>query len=135
LYAEADALATTRWEQMARTVWPGSLCYFRLVIHIDMYHHDERGHVDRNRGSGEKRAKVFWTGRSQAVRLPKEFRFDEEEVAVYRDGDRVILEPLRRRRSWPRGYWERLDELARGFEFPEVTPLPPGANRPDLGEW
>ena len=39
-------------------------------------------------------AKVFWSGRSQAVRLPKEFRFDAKEVRIRREGDAVILEPL-----------------------------------------
>jgi len=39
------------------------------------------------------RAKLFWTGRSQAVRLPKECRFDTDEVLVRREGRRVILEP------------------------------------------
>ena len=39
-------------------------------------------------------AKVFWSGRSQAVRLPKEFRFDAKEVRIRRDGDAVILEPV-----------------------------------------
>lgn len=53
----------------------------------------------------KKRAKVFWTGRSQAVRLPKEFRFDAETVMVSRDGERVILEPDR---GWPEGYFEWL---------------------------
>lgn len=38
-------------------------------------------------------AKVFWTGRSQAVRLPKAYRFNEKEVRISRDGDKVILEP------------------------------------------
>ncbi|KQP54998.1 type II toxin-antitoxin system VapB family antitoxin [Methylobacterium sp. Leaf108] len=39
-------------------------------------------------------AKVFWSGRSQAVRLPKEFRFDAAAVRIRREGDAVILEPL-----------------------------------------
>lgn len=39
-------------------------------------------------------AKVFWSGRSQAVRLPKEFRFDGEEVHIRREGSRVILTPV-----------------------------------------
>jgi antitoxin VapB len=39
-------------------------------------------------------AKVFWSGRSQAVRLPKEFRFDATEVSIRRDGRAVILEPV-----------------------------------------
>ena len=38
-------------------------------------------------------AKIFMTGRSQAVRLPKEFRFDGDEVYIERCGDKVILSP------------------------------------------
>ena len=38
-----------------------------------------------------KTAKVFQTGRSQAVRLPKEFRFDSSEVFIRRQGNQVIL--------------------------------------------
>ena len=38
-------------------------------------------------------AKVFENGRSQAVRLPKECRFDTEEVAVNKIGDIVLLMP------------------------------------------
>ena len=42
-------------------------------------------------------AKLFLTGRSQAVRLPKAFRFEGlTEVFIQRDGDRVILSPNRR---------------------------------------
>lgn len=39
-------------------------------------------------------AKVFWSGRSQAVRLPKAYRFDTEVVRIRREGERVILEPV-----------------------------------------
>jgi len=38
-------------------------------------------------------AKVFENGRSQAVRLPKEYRFNDEEVAINKIGDVVILMP------------------------------------------
>ncbi|MCM1184340.1 MAG: antitoxin [Roseburia sp.] len=38
-------------------------------------------------------AKVFENGRSQAVRLPKEYRFSDEEVAVNKIGDVVLLMP------------------------------------------
>ena len=58
------------------------------------------------------RAKLFRNGRSQAVRLPKEFRFEGDEVTLRREGEAVILEPVRPR-AWPRGYWQRLRE-ARG---------------------
>jgi antitoxin VapB len=43
-------------------------------------------------------AKVFKTGRSQAVRIPKDYRFACDEVFIERDGDRVILTP--KPRSW-----------------------------------
>jgi antitoxin VapB len=40
-------------------------------------------------------AKLFATGGSQAVRLPKEFSFPEaEEVYIHRCGNKVILEPI-----------------------------------------
>ena len=42
-------------------------------------------------------AKLFQNGRSQAVRLPRKFAFDGiNEVSIKRDGDKVILEPLRK---------------------------------------
>ena len=41
-----------------------------------------------------KTAKLFKNGRSQAVRLPKEFRMPGKEVRVYKEGSRVVLEPL-----------------------------------------
>ena len=41
-------------------------------------------------------AKVFENGRSQAVRLPREFRFSENEVYIQKLGDAVILYPKNR---------------------------------------
>ncbi len=38
-------------------------------------------------------AKLFENGRSQAVRLPKEYRFDADEVMIGKIGDIVILSP------------------------------------------
>lgn len=49
-------------------------------------------------------AKIFWSGRSQAVRLPKSFRFDTEEVRIRRHGSAVILEPVAQD-------WQWLDQL------------------------
>ena len=40
-----------------------------------------------------KTAKVFMNNRSQAVRLPKEFRFSTTEVFIRKEGDEVILSP------------------------------------------
>ncbi|MCX7071308.1 MAG: hypothetical protein NTW01_09990 [Gammaproteobacteria bacterium] len=41
-------------------------------------------------------AKVFTTGRREAVRVPKDYRFDCNEVAVERDADKLVLTPKRR---------------------------------------
>jgi antitoxin VapB len=38
-------------------------------------------------------AKIFNNGRSQAVRLPKEYRFDSDEVVINKIGDVVVLSP------------------------------------------
>lgn len=63
-----------------------------------------------------KRAKVFWTGRSQAVRLPKEFRFDTDTVLVRREGDALILEAAD---AWPEGYVESFAGIPEAFARPE----------------
>ena len=39
-------------------------------------------------------ARVFQSGNSQAVRLPKEFRLDVNEVEIFRRGDEIVLRPL-----------------------------------------
>ncbi len=52
----------------------------------------------------EKCSKLFQTGRSQAVRLPKEFRFAETEVRIRRAGQTVVLEFIS-------DDWKWLDEL------------------------
>ena len=56
-------------------------------------------------------AKVFMTGRSQAVRLPKEFRFKSKssEVRIRKEGNAVILEPLVKDWTW-------LDNIARPID-------------------
>lgn len=62
-----------------------------------------------------QRAKVFWTGRSQAVRLPKEFRFDTESVVIRRSGHNVVLEPDT---GWPEGWVESFSGVADDFTRP-----------------
>ena len=44
--------------------------------------------------SKTKTAKLFRNGRSQAVRLPREFRFDGDEVRIRQVGEGVLLEPV-----------------------------------------
>jgi antitoxin VapB len=63
----------------------------------------------------KKLAKVFWTGRSQAVRLPAEFRFEGDAVLVHREGSAVILEPSD---AWPEGYVESFRGVPDDFARP-----------------
>jgi antitoxin VapB len=55
-------------------------------------------------------AKVFWSGRSQAVRLPKEFQLDSDEVLIRRRGNAVILEPVARDWQWLDALTAKLDD-------------------------
>jgi antitoxin VapB len=70
-------------------------------------------------------AKLFMHGRSQAVRLPKEFRFDGNEVRVSRIGSKVILEPLEKPVFDVKAWRARLDSyLEAPFPEPgEETPI------------
>jgi virulence-associated protein VagC len=58
---------------------------------------------------GRERARVFWSGRSQAVRLPKAFRLSTNEVAIRREGRSIVLEPIeidRDEKGWPQAWWK-----------------------------
>jgi antitoxin VapB len=61
-----------------------------------------------------KTAKVFKSGNSQAVRLPKEFQFEENEVLIERKGDTLILMPLRK--TW-KEYFKNAKRFSK--DFPE----------------
>ncbi len=75
-----------------------------------------------------KTAKLFMHGRSQAVRLPKAFRFEGEAVQISRRGQQVILEPLEPAPFDVQAWRKRLDALgARDFRpegRPEQPPMP-----------
>ena len=55
------------------------------------------------------KARVFKSGNSQAVRLPKQFRLNSAEVEIFRRGDEIVL------REKPRG-------MARAFDLLEGLP-------------
>jgi len=74
-----------------------------------------------------KRAKVFWTGRSQAVRLPKEYRFDSDTVLVHREGNALVIEPAD---EWPEGYVQSFAGVPDDFARP---PQGEAEKRPPLG--
>lgn len=79
-------------------------------------------------------AKVFRSGNSQAVRLPKDFRFDVEEVEVTREGDAVILRP---RRGVSTRWASLRAAVSRGFSPDFMTDgrqQPDNQRRPELDE-
>ncbi|MEY4909965.1 MAG: hypothetical protein RL260_3683 [Pseudomonadota bacterium] len=75
-------------------------------------------------------AKLFWSGRSQAVRLPKDFRIEGSEVRIRRHGNAVILEPMTADWAW-------LDALASPLDADFVQAAsepPPAQDRPALDQ-
>jgi antitoxin VapB len=65
-----------------------------------------------------KRAKLFKNGGSQAVRLPKEFRIEGDEVLIRKEGEAVVLEPVKKP-SWPKGFFKRIRIEDPKFERPD----------------
>jgi antitoxin VapB len=61
-------------------------------------------------------ARVFRSGNSQAVRLPKQFRFKSKEVEIFRRGDEIVLR-------------EKPTSLARAFDL--IANLPDDLELPD----
>jgi antitoxin VapB len=76
-------------------------------------------------------AKLFMNGRSQAVRLPKEFRFDGKEVAIQQVGDSVVLTPLVNR--W-KAMFDQLDEMGLSDDFMADRDQPPAQERTEIEE-
>jgi antitoxin VapB len=77
-------------------------------------------------------AKLFTHGRSQAVRLPKEFRLPGKEVRVRRLGRGVLLEPIE---TDVHEWFRRLDAYTDEPFMPEgrqQPPMPPSADIPSL---
>lgn len=70
-----------------------------------------------------KTAKLFRHGGSQAVRLPKEFRFSGPEVAVRREGNAVVLEPIARKK-WPKDFFKKIRISDSTFVRPKQGDLP-----------
>ena len=85
----------------------------------------------RSQPSPPGEAKLFWSGRSQAVRLPKEFRFEGDAVKIRREGRRVIIEPIEDQWAW-------LDKITGDFDpaFEEaINEELPQQERPELDDF
>lgn len=66
--------------------------------------------------------------RSQAVRLPKEFRFEGTEVRVRRNGDQVILEPMEKGPIDLDRFWAELDAIGAADVSPKDASEPASAD-------
>jgi antitoxin VapB len=69
----------------------------------------------------DRHAALFRNGRNQAVRIPREFEMEGSEVLIRKDGDSLVLTPVRRNKLRDLlASWEPLDAV-----LPEVEDPPP----------
>jgi antitoxin VapB len=78
--------------------------------------------------SDERHVRLFRNGRTQALRIPREFELEGEEAILRKDGDRLIIEPVRR---------GRLLEILAGLEplaenFPDIDAELPALDEPEF---
>ncbi|TAK24427.1 MAG: AbrB/MazE/SpoVT family DNA-binding domain-containing protein [Chloroflexota bacterium] len=67
----------------------------------------------------ERRVKVFRLGRSQAVRIPREFELPGHDAVMHKEGDRLVIEPIA-----PRSLLAVLATMSRLDEdFPPIPEL------------
>ena len=70
---------------------------------------------------GPRHVRLFRNNRNQAIRIPKEFELPGTEAIISRDGERLIIEPVRGKGlAALLDSWEPLAE-----EFPEIADPPP----------
>jgi antitoxin VapB len=75
--------------------------------------------------SNQRHVKLFRNGRNQAVRIPVEFELPGDEAVMHREGDRLVIEPVRKR-----GLLALLETMEPfDGEFPEIEDRPPAAEK------
>jgi virulence-associated protein VagC len=72
---------------------------------------------------------VIQTSDGQVVRLPAEFQFSQTEVSIRKNGEAVILEPVRNG-TWPEGFFDQIRIADPHFRRPDQGVVPPA---PDMG--
>jgi antitoxin VapB len=83
-------------------------------------------YVGRNLMPEQRHVRLFRNGRNQAVRIPVEFELPGDEAILRRDGDRLVLEPVRKR-----GLVALLKTMRPLEEsFPEIDDPVPAPERP-----
>ena len=68
--------------------------------------------------------KLSSSGDSQTVNLPEAFHIDSEEVTLRRDGDNVVLEPVRKK-SWPKNFFRDIRIKDKRFKRQPQGTTPP----------
>ncbi|MEO6078439.1 MAG: type II toxin-antitoxin system VapB family antitoxin [Steroidobacteraceae bacterium] len=79
------------------------------------------------------KAKIFWSGRSQAVRLPKEYRFKGTEVRIRRQGGAIVLTPIEDEWAWLKRVIGPVDEAFKRAALDR--PKDPPQQRPEIKEF
>jgi len=75
--------------------------------------------------SDQRHVRLFRNGRNQAVRIPVEFELPGDEAVMHRDGDRLVIEPVRKR-----GLTALLKSMTPvNDEFPEIDDPAPQPER------
>ena len=74
----------------------------------------------------QRHVRLFRNGRNQAVRIPVEFELPGDEAIMHRDGDRLVIEPVRKR-----GLIALLNTMKPIEDrFPEISDPVPAPERP-----
>ena len=75
--------------------------------------------------SGQRRVKLFRNGRNQVLHIPVEFELPGDEAIMHRDGDRLVIEPARKR-----GLVALLKAMKPlQVDFPEIDDLVPAPEK------
>ncbi|WP_428355952.1 antitoxin [Methyloprofundus sp.] len=69
---------------------------------------------------GERHVSLFRNGRNQAIRIPREFELEGTEAIIYKEGDKLIIEPIRKKSLT--AVLATLSPVAE--DFPEFIDLP-----------
>ncbi len=76
----------------------------------------------------ERHVRLFRNGRNQALRIPREFELEGEEAILRKEGDRLIIEPVRKGQLL--ALLASLEPLTE--EFPDIDEDLPQLDEPDL---
>jgi virulence-associated protein VagC len=69
-------------------------------------------------------AEIVWANGSQLVKLPEEFQVAGDTLSIRRQGDAIVLEPVRPE-AWPAGFFDRIRIDDPAFVRPQQGQVPP----------